>query len=140
MQKWVNNKEEIKNQAVKFKGSQRKRARTSCHDDIDQALLSWFQEKRTTKSSLSGPILRTQAGKLAALMGIPDWKCSEGWLSHWKKRHNIVYKVSQHACLFVPLKTCRFILSSFIDLGIKETIGCLVWVHNLQHLTLCCSA
>ena len=43
-------------------------------------------------ANISGPILQTKAEKLAAELGFDDFKCSTGWLSRFKERHNIVFK------------------------------------------------
>lgn len=74
--------------------SSRKRKRTATLLDIDTALLKWFQFARNNHAVISGPILQAKAEQFARDLGHDDWKCNTGWLSRWKVRHNIVYKVS----------------------------------------------
>ncbi|KAK7092862.1 hypothetical protein V1264_008545 [Littorina saxatilis] len=68
------------------------RIRGSKYDDIDCALLQWFTEQRSSNVPLSGPLLKSKAEKLAREQGLADWTCSDGWLSRFKSRHNIVSK------------------------------------------------
>lgn len=72
----------------------RKRKRKADKEDIDDALLNWFNVAREFNAIISGVNLRTKAESFALDLGFPDWRCSEGWLGRWKKRHNITYKVS----------------------------------------------
>ncbi|KAL8592868.1 hypothetical protein ACOMHN_050695 [Nucella lapillus] len=37
-------------------------------------------------------MLKCKASELALSMGLGEWKCTEGWLHRWKKRHGIVFK------------------------------------------------
>lgn len=75
--------------------SNRKRQRQSTLADIDEALVVWFRHARNCNAMLSGPIIRAKAEKLAENLGHENWKCSDGWFSRWKIRHNISYKVSR---------------------------------------------
>ena len=53
--------------------------------------LQWFSSSRADNVPISGPLLKLQANKIARSLG-HDWKCSEGWLSRFKRRHSIVFK------------------------------------------------
>lgn len=66
--------------------------------DLDQALLKWFKIQRNQGIPISGPILQLQAEKFVNECGENDFKCSDGWISRFKKRHNIIFgKVSGEA-------------------------------------------
>ena len=43
---------------------------------------------------LSGPILKNKASGLVCVQGT-EFTPTDGWLSHWKVRHDIVYKNEQ---------------------------------------------
>ena len=70
----------------------RKRMRKSICNDVDHALLLWFQDKRCNNVPISGPILKTKADKLALGLGYNGWKCSDGWIQRWRKRNNVIFK------------------------------------------------
>lgn len=70
------------------------RVRGSTHEQVDNALLQFFRNARAVNATLSGPILKEKANKFASELGISDWTCSDGWLSRWKKRHDITFKVT----------------------------------------------
>lgn len=66
-----------------------KKMRTCEKNDIDEALFEWFKLQRDRNIPISGPILQNQAEKFATDLGMTDFKCSNGWLGRFKKRHNI---------------------------------------------------
>ena len=65
------------------------RLRDSHYTDIDEALLTWYQNTRSEN------LLRRaeRAEKLASDLGHSDWKCSTGWLSRWQARYQISLQV-----------------------------------------------
>ena len=70
------------------------RLRDSHYTDIDEALLTWYQNTRSENlQPLSGSIIRTRAEKLASDLGHSDWKCSTGWLRRWQARYQISFQV-----------------------------------------------
>ena len=75
-----------------FSHSNRKRIRHSKEDNVDDALYQWFVTTTATNLPISGEMLRLKAIKFAELLGIPDFKVSNGFLDRWKKRHGIQFK------------------------------------------------
>ena len=71
---------------------QKMRARPPKHKAVDIALLHWYSYARSNDIPLSGSIMKMKAEELSRHLGVVDWKCSEGWLHRFKKRHNISYK------------------------------------------------
>lgn len=76
-----------------FGSSKKKRQRNPTQGDVDEALFQWFTAARAQSVPISGEVLKSKAEELCKEME-PDteWKCSSGWLSRWKVRHNISYK------------------------------------------------
>lgn len=72
----------------------RKRKREAEHQDIDQALITWFGLARKFNAVITGLHLRSKAESFARDLGFSDWVCTESWVNRWKKRHNISYKVN----------------------------------------------
>ncbi|XP_022086316.1 tigger transposable element-derived protein 4-like [Acanthaster planci] len=81
--------EQFENQAV---SPARKRMRTAAYPDVEEALSMWFKAARTQNIPVSGPILQEKAWSLAKLLGHADFASSDGWLSCFKARHNIVFR------------------------------------------------
>ncbi|CAG0896950.1 unnamed protein product [Darwinula stevensoni] len=69
----------------------RKCKRGSKAGDVDQTLWLWFQQMQLKGLPINAALLKEKAMKLAGEKGIPDFT-SEGWLSRWKIRHNLVFK------------------------------------------------
>lgn len=82
MDEWVNSKNSGKNRRLK----------TPSFEQIDQKLYEWFISVRSKNLPISGPILQTEAMKLAQKMNVKDFKASNCWLEKFKKRHYIVWK------------------------------------------------
>jgi len=64
--------------------------RTGKNEDIEVALLRWIQEVRSENIVLTGNVLQEKAKHFAEALGVNDFVCSNGWLSRFKERHNIV--------------------------------------------------
>lgn len=67
-----------------------KRLRKSRQENVDQALIQWFNNMRNKGIPVSGPMLQEKANGFAARFGILDFNCSASWISRFKVRHNIV--------------------------------------------------
>ena len=78
-------------QETKFEPS-RKRLRTAILEDVEEALLCWFQGTRAKNLSVNGPLLREKAEQLAKMLGHTTFQTSLGWLSRFKERHSILHK------------------------------------------------
>lgn len=76
-----------------------KKLRNPLRQDVDSALLKWFQMQRSINNPVSGPILKAKAEELGRLLNSnEDFVCSTGWLERFKARHGIVSgKVSGEA-------------------------------------------
>jgi len=89
----IKNKEKIMDDWVNSKNSGKsKRVKNPLFEQIDQKLYEWFNSVRSKNLPISGPILQTEAMKLAEKMNVNDFKASNGWLEKFKKRHDIVWK------------------------------------------------
>ncbi|XP_048757081.2 tigger transposable element-derived protein 4-like [Ostrea edulis] len=113
----IKNKDDIiKNYESLNLSPQRKRHRSVSHQNVDDALLEWFKEKRKDNLPLSGPILLQKADELAKKLSDSSFKGNTGWLDRFKNRHGIV---------------CRTINSEsgFVDPQITED-----WKEKLGHI------
>ena len=70
----------------------RKRARSTKHSDIDEAVMIWFKQALSSNVPVGGPLLKTKANELAKQFGINDWEASDGWMHWFKQRHGLVFK------------------------------------------------
>ncbi|KAL8600197.1 hypothetical protein ACOMHN_062487 [Nucella lapillus] len=81
-----------------YKGGEHNGSRIRCrgpqHQDVDDALLRWFKQARSEGFTVNGPMLKTKADELSQILGILNWRCSEGWIHRWKKRHGIQFRSS----------------------------------------------
>ncbi|CAH2234238.1 jg16686 [Pararge aegeria aegeria] len=78
-------------QQAALEGNLSKKLRKPKFEDLDQAMLSWFNNQRQNNVPISGPIVKAKAQKFANQLGIIDFKASEGWLGKFKHRHQITY-------------------------------------------------
>lgn len=77
----IKNKEKIMDEWVNSKNSGKsKRLKTPSFEQIDQKLYEWFISVRSKNLPISGPILQTEAMKLAEKMNVKDFKALNGWL------------------------------------------------------------
>lgn len=66
-----------------------KKNRTTSYTDIDASLYEWFLLQRQRSIPINGPTLQEKAKKIAKFFGMDQFECSDGWLSRFKKRHQI---------------------------------------------------
>uniref|UniRef100_A0A4W3I794 ATG16 autophagy related 16-like 1 (S. cerevisiae) n=1 Tax=Callorhinchus milii TaxID=7868 RepID=A0A4W3I794_CALMI len=70
----------------------RKRKRKGKDIEVEDALLLWFQQAMVEGARISGPMLKMKAKEFAEDLGHDDFEPTDGWLSRWKTRNNIVSK------------------------------------------------
>ena len=76
-------------------------ANLSKNQELDKAVLQWFNEMRNPRGrlkplSLSRAIIQARALHEAKLRGIADFKASDGWLPNWRKRNGIGKSLRLH--------------------------------------------
>nr|CAH0104180.1 unnamed protein product [Daphnia galeata] len=76
-------------------------ANLSKNQELDKAVLQWFNEMRNPRGrlkplSLSRAIIQARALHEAKLRGIADFKASDGWFRNWRKRYGIGKSLRLH--------------------------------------------
>lgn len=87
----LKNKDNILQKYVTNKGSI-KRMKICEYPDIEVSLLNWFIQCRDLNIPINGPILKEKAEFFATKLGHKQFKASQGWLSNWKIRNNVVFR------------------------------------------------
>ena len=57
--------------------------------DVNEALHKWYLLAVSRNIYPMGPQLCEKAKVIAQLLGVPNFKASNGWLDRWKKRYNV---------------------------------------------------
>ncbi|CAB0042470.1 unnamed protein product [Trichogramma brassicae] len=87
----LKNKEDVL-KAFETESPNRKRKRGAEYDDIEEALIVWFEQARQNNIPISGPIIQEKALSYAKLFNNDQFQASDGWLNNFKKRHGIVFR------------------------------------------------
>ena len=81
-------------QAAEVLGSNRKRVKVEAkYEEMEKLVVEFLSLARERVETVTGPMLRQTAQEEARILGIEDFKASEGWLSRLKDRHRILAKV-----------------------------------------------
>lgn len=64
-----------------------KRLKKPTYENVDKAIIDWFQAARSQNLPLSGGLIKEKALEFAKQLGQPDFKASTGWLDNWKRRY-----------------------------------------------------
>lgn len=73
-----------------FSFTKRKSMKKSTYEDVDKALLQWFNQERAIGRYISGPMLAKQAKFFYKAFGLEgDFNASSGWLTRFKSRYGI---------------------------------------------------
>lgn len=68
----------------------RKSMKTSSYENLDEAMLQWFNQKRAESVPISGPMCAEQAKYFHNALGLEgEFKASSGWLTRFKNRYGI---------------------------------------------------
>nr|XP_037284947.1 major centromere autoantigen B-like [Rhipicephalus microplus] len=87
----LKNKETIEG-AVKNGAFSSKRMRTTPHKELEKVIFIWFKRARSSNFPISGPIPEQMAREIAMQMGVENFTLSDGWHSHFKKCHCLLFK------------------------------------------------
>uniref|UniRef100_A0A914LRX2 HTH CENPB-type domain-containing protein n=1 Tax=Meloidogyne incognita TaxID=6306 RepID=A0A914LRX2_MELIC len=79
------------NNGIKIKRSHLTKGR---HANFDDALLNWIRQVRAENVVITGTLLKEKAMEMASLMGIDNFKASNGWMEKFKERHSIRFIVN----------------------------------------------
>ena len=85
-------REKIKRAYKESSVSSRKRLRAAAFEDVESALLKWFQLVRSQNIPVNGQLLREKAALFAEKLKHDNFQCSGGWLDRFKLRHGIVFR------------------------------------------------
>lgn len=97
---WLKQKSKMEEAGIAKKDV--KRLRTSRHEDLDKALVIWFEQNRANNIPVDGPLLLEKANSYLTLLGEPG-EVSRSWIDRWKKRHNIASLRVVGECLNVAM-------------------------------------
>ena len=76
------------------KGAELFRLRKLPFEGLDEAVFQWYKQQRAKGVATRGLDIQYAAEKLAACLGHQNFKCSDGWLWRFKRRHGIVNKAA----------------------------------------------
>jgi len=112
VQEWCKAKEHLKT-AKKSEKRKSGAGRPVRYADIEEKLISWFQEHRSAGVRVTGKSLKQEALRLHRLNGSQSFKASQGWFAKFKKRHDISFRrtthVSQHSAAITDDKIDKFL-------------------------------
>ncbi|CAG8762761.1 5045_t:CDS:1, partial [Acaulospora morrowiae] len=81
-----------------------KRRKTVGFPTIESALALWVEHAIHHEQALTGKILKVKAQEFADKMNINDFKASPGWVTNFKKHHNISQFICQGETNSAPLE------------------------------------
>nr|CAD2135327.1 unnamed protein product [Meloidogyne enterolobii] len=81
------------NNGIKIKRSHLTKGR---HANFDDALLNWIRQVRAENVVITGTLLKEKAMEMANLMGIDNFKASNGWMEKFKERHSIRFRTEKN--------------------------------------------
>lgn len=71
-----------------------KRRRIAEYPGLEECLLKWFEQCRSNNISVSGPLLQAKAQIFSKLLGLVNYRASNGWLEKFKRRLEVGVKKS----------------------------------------------
>ncbi|XP_070390990.1 tigger transposable element-derived protein 4-like [Dermacentor albipictus] len=87
----LKNKSKVLEAYSKTYSLKQSRVRAPTYQDVESALLRWLQKANAAHLPVNRTILREKANNLALQLGHKEFKCSNGWFSHFKERNNFTF-------------------------------------------------
>ena len=88
----LRSKDRIREVVKKVEGGKAKevfRSRKLHHENLDEAVYKWYVQQRAEGLPVRGLDIQNAAQRLANHLGIQDFKCSDGWLWRFRRRHGL---------------------------------------------------
>ena len=76
-------------------------------EELETVLSVWFKQAHTANTSIDGPHLKEKSLHVAAHLSIFNFQTSNGWIDHFKKWQNLVYKTMLGESVIVNPETER---------------------------------
>ncbi|KAK3106678.1 hypothetical protein FSP39_024988 [Pinctada imbricata] len=89
------NKEKILKLYNSSLNNDRRRQRNSKAPDVEEALLQWYRKNKCDKSLLTAQLLAEKSVELAKKLNYDDFVPSNGWISRWKLKYNLLIQRPQ---------------------------------------------
>ena len=86
----------------------------------DSAMLKWFTEQRNNDVAVDSRLFRVQAVQFSQKLGESEFNDSDGFVAHWKKRHNVVHRTISGEAQSVELATVEEFRYSIPDNLLQE--------------------
>lgn len=86
---------------------------------VDSAMKVWFTEKRNNDVAIDSRVFKVQAMKFAKELGEDKFNGSDGFVSRWKNRYNVVHRAISGEANSVDLDTVEAFKPIILDL-LKE--------------------
>lgn len=83
----------VKMLECRHKGVELFRSKKLSMEGLDEAVFQWYKQQRAEGMPTKGLDIQQAAEKLATGLGYGNFKCSNGWLWRFRRRHGIVNKV-----------------------------------------------
>jgi transcriptional regulator with XRE-family HTH domain len=61
--------------------------------ELDQRVYDWFIAARSRNIPITGPIIQEKARIVSSVLGMEEFKASNGWLESFRTRHNISFRL-----------------------------------------------
>ncbi|KAK3105884.1 hypothetical protein FSP39_007808 [Pinctada imbricata] len=89
------NREKIMNLYNSTLNYERKRQRSGKAPDVEEALIQWYRDNKSDKNLLTGQLLAEKSVELARKLNHDDFVPTNGWISRWKLKYNLLLHRSQ---------------------------------------------
>jgi hypothetical protein len=70
-------------------------------EKLESALAAWFKQSCESSAFIDGTHLKEKALHIATHLGIANFSAFNGWISRFKRRHNIVYRTQVRAGMLI---------------------------------------
>ncbi|CAH1967063.1 unnamed protein product [Acanthoscelides obtectus] len=117
--------------------SKRKTMKRSANECLDEALFTWFSQKRSSGQPINGPLVCEKALDFnKKLGGDPKFSASQGWLDKFKSRHGIRQLDIQGEKLSADSSSASGFVTRFSEI-LREDGYDLELVYNADESGLC---
>ena len=95
---------------------------TVTYEEFDSAVFKWLKTARYSNIPISCSIFKEKALEFAKSLELNDFHASDGWVSRWKKRFTVSFKIVSGYSIYLYYIYIYYILKESLEVVLSKCL------------------